>query len=291
MQKEGEMTTNATELVTQEAGQLPAMTFNRDQVDLIKRTVARGTTDDELALFLYTAKRTGLDPLIRQIYAVKRFNSKEGKEVMAIQTGIDGYRLISERTGKYAPGREPSFEERNGKLFSSTAYVKKFAGGTWHEVAATAHFDEYVQKDKSGNPTPMWNRMPRVMLSKCAEALALRRAFPAEMSGVYTHEEMGQAEATPTTAIEAETVPEPNGNDHKETEAPESIKRSAPTGTLISEAQSKRFYAIYKGAGKTDQEVRDYLLNRYSIETSRQITKDIYEEVCTWAAAKDAVEA
>jgi phage recombination protein Bet len=173
--------------------------LNRDQVELVKRTVAKGTSDDELKLFLYTCARTGLDPLAKQIHAIKRWSSRDKREVMSIQTGIDGYRLIAERTGRYAPGQQPTYEVDGGKLVSATAYVKKLVAGTWHEVAASAYWEEYVQTDRDGHPTPTWKRMPRLMLAKCAEALALRRAFPAEMSGVYTFDEMAQAE-TPDRA-------------------------------------------------------------------------------------------
>jgi len=188
------------EVQTLEKG--PALT--PEQVNLIKNTVARGTTNDELQLFLYTAKRTGLDPLLKQIHAVKRFDSREGREIMAIQTGIDGYRLIADRTGDYAPGKEPTYtEDAQGNLVSATAYVKKRTkDGEWHEVAATAYYSEYAQTTKDGKPTRMWAKMPHVMLAKCAESLALRRAFPAEMSGLYTSEEMGQAEVAHTETPE-----------------------------------------------------------------------------------------
>ena len=183
--------------------------WTKEQTDLIKQTVAKGATDDELKLFLYVCKRTGLDPLIRQIHAVKRWSSQEQRETMAIQTGIDGYRLIAERTGKYAPGKEPAYVERDGKLYSATAFVKKVVDGTWHEVGATAIYEEYVQRKKDGGPTSFWQRMPYLMLAKCAEALALRRAFPAEMSGIYTHEEMGSETPTEveTPAPKPEAIP------------------------------------------------------------------------------------
>jgi phage recombination protein Bet len=192
--------TETKQLAIVERAALVPMEFNESQVELIKKTVAKGTTNDELALFLYTCKRTGLDPLIRQIYAVKRGGASNQ---MSIQTGIDGYRLIAERTGKYAPGREPSFNEANGKIVSATAYVKKHVGGEWHEVAATAYFDEYAQKF-NGKLGAMWERMGHVMISKCAEALALRRAFPAEMAGVYTTEEMAQADVVDSHATSTE---------------------------------------------------------------------------------------
>ena len=168
--------------------------YSREQIDLIKKTVARGTTDEELQLFLYTAKRLGLDPLARQIHAVKRGQGQGA--TMSIQTGIDGYRLVAERTLKYAPGKKPEFTYyEDKKLESATAFVmKQTVDGKWHEVSATAYYDEYVQVKYDGTPNSMWKKMPRAMLSKCAEALALRKAFPAEFSGVYTHEEMAQAD-------------------------------------------------------------------------------------------------
>lgn len=169
------------------------------QVALIKKTVAKGTTDDELKLFLYTCRKTGLDPLIRQIYAVKRGGVSNQ---MSIQTGIDGYRLIAERTGKYAPGREPTWQENNGKIISATAYVRKFVNGQWLEIAATAFYDEYKQERG-----PMWVKMPHLMIAKCAEALVLRKAFPAEMAGVYTQEEMQQADNTETGTALPHTAP------------------------------------------------------------------------------------
>jgi len=172
----------------------PGYQMTAEQTDLIKKTVCKGATNDELALFLYTAKRTGLDALAKQIHAVKRGG------VMTIQTGIDGYRLIADRTGKYAPG--PISVVMNGaKVESATASVKKLVAGVWHDVTATAYYAEYASES-----SPMWKKMPRLMISKCAEALALRRAFPAELSGLYTVEEMGQADVTVHEATVVEAV-------------------------------------------------------------------------------------
>jgi phage recombination protein Bet len=153
------------------------------KVDLIKRMYCKNCTNDEIEIFIHACKKTGLDPISKQIYAIKRGG------VLTIQTGIDGLRLIAERTANYSPGRESTFvyDEKNN-LISATSYIKKrTADNTWHEVAACAYFDEFNAKQG------LWQKMPRVMLAKCAEAHALRKAFPAEMSGLYSSEEMEQA--------------------------------------------------------------------------------------------------
>ncbi len=185
------------------------LNFKDSYVQLIKDTFAKGATDDELALFLQTVKRTGLDPIARQLFLVKRYDAKLKTEVMSIQISIDGFRLIADRTDKYVPSKDPTFVFKGGTLESATAYIKKFVGGVWHDISATAYYDEYVQETKEGQPNRMWQKMPRLMLAKCAESLALRKAFPAELSGLYTVEEMGNDMPAPNlehqqAAIETE---------------------------------------------------------------------------------------
>lgn len=180
--------------------------FDNEKIKLLKDTICKGSTNEELQLFIHACKRCGLDPFMKQIHAVKRWDSNAHREVMSIQTGIDGYRLIAERTGRYVPGRETTYQyDSNGSLTSATAYIKKLAGdGSWHEVSATAFWSEYVASKKDGTPTNMWATKPHVMLGKCAEALVLRKAFPADLSGIYTAEEMEQASNTPSTISDDE---------------------------------------------------------------------------------------
>ena len=190
--------------------------YSASKLQLVKDTIARGATDDELALFLYTAHRAGLDPLARQIYCIQRWDSTLQRNVMSVQVSIDGLRLIADRTGRYAPGRASTYEyDKNGSLVAATAYVMKYVQGTWHEAAATAYYVEYVQTKKDGTPTAMWKSKPRIMLGKCAEALALRRAFPAELSGIYTPDEVGDDESRPAPVLTAasKTPPRETGVD------------------------------------------------------------------------------
>jgi len=169
-------------------------TFSKEKVELIKRTVAKGATDDELQIFMHQAKKTGLDPLAKQIY-FQKYKTKEGPR-MSIITGIDGYRLVAHRTGTYA-GVDPTkfegekFEGEVNVPVVATVTVYKIVQGHRCPFTASARWDQYYP---GGKLAFMWRKMPHLMLEKCAEALALRKAFPAELSGVYTAEEMHQAD-------------------------------------------------------------------------------------------------
>ncbi len=167
--------------------QQKALTLSQDQVDLIKRTYARGATDDELKLFLYQCEKRGLDPLSRQIYFQKR-KTKDGDQ-MTVLTAIDGYRLIADRTGKYAGCDDATFDDE-AKPSKATVTVYKMVGGMRCAFTASARWDEYYPGSGKGF---LWDKMPHTMLAKCAEALALRKAFPEELGGIYTPEEMDQA--------------------------------------------------------------------------------------------------
>jgi phage recombination protein Bet len=169
--------------------------LSREKIELIKKTVAKGATDLELELFFHACKRTGLDPLMKQIYAIKRWDNKDKIEKLTFQTGIDGYRLIADRTGQYAGSSDAEYTlGEDGFPDVAKVTVTKLVGGIPCQFSSAARWKEYVQLSKEGHPTSMWKKMPFLMLAKCAEALALRKAFPAELSGVYTHEEMQQAD-------------------------------------------------------------------------------------------------
>lgn len=179
--------------------------------ELVKSTVlkpkGRVATDAELALFAEQAVRTGLDPMARQIYGIFRKNGRTGQEEMTIQVGVDGLRSIAERTGHYAGGPAYMFcgQEKvwtdvwtdTTKPVAARATVLKAIGGAVIETTAIALWSEY------GASQNVWRDKPAHMLGKCAEALALRKAFPLNLSGLYTDDEMARADLPASAPVPA----------------------------------------------------------------------------------------
>lgn len=163
--------------------------IDESRIALWRKNYAPDASDIEFHNFVEIIRRTGLSPEARQIYMTSRWDRKKEKNVYTILTGIDGYRLVADRTGKYAGNDDPVFDdERKPSKASVTVY--KMVGNTRCPFTSSARWDQYYPGDAQGF---MWKKMPHLMLGKCAEALALRKAFPAELSGLYTNEEMEQS--------------------------------------------------------------------------------------------------
>lgn len=228
-------------------------------LSLVRRTVAKDCNEDEFNIFIAMCRALQLDPLRKQAYAFvfkkkEKKNAKgeviqEGSRQLTLVTSIAGFRTIADRTGNYRPDEDAGilyFEEAAKDpatnplgLIKAVICVWKFSHGDWHKVTAEAYWDEYAPikdewgEDESGkwrltgrrslDTSGQWGKMPRVMLAKVAEAAALRKAFPDELSNVHGDEEIDRQkflDLTPAEAVEA-------GN------ADERMKRIGGSKTII----------------------------------------------------------
>ena len=156
-------------------------------------------------LYAKICVETQLNPFRKQIHFIRRGNT------YTVQVGIDGYRSIADRTGLYAGSDDYAFDDEKSPN-KATVTVYKMVNGVRCPFTASARMSEYKPQDVKMQF--MWNKMPNLMLGKCAESLALRKAFPNELSGTYTDEEMQQADSPKDKIINAklEKPQETNGD-------------------------------------------------------------------------------
>lgn len=206
--------------------------FRAPQVALIRR-MNQDCNDDEFNQFMHVAAGLGLDPLKKQIYAFVFSKDKPDKRRMSIIVGIDGFRAVAKRSGSYRPDdRSARFvidpaavdAARNPLgLISAEVTCYQFAQGAWFPVTAIAYWDEFAPVTEDGTwedsttgkrffkgngkyrldpAKDNWRKMPRVMLAKCAEAQAIRRGWPEDLSAIYSDEEIDRARTIDLTATE-----------------------------------------------------------------------------------------
>ena len=280
----------------------PAPPVSKKEFELIKRTVAKGATNEELHLFNYDCRRRGVSPLDGLIY----FTKVNGKYTPI--TSIDFLRSQAASTGEYAGNTDAIFsDDEDGHPLSATVTVCRLVQGQRCDFTATARFSEYLPRAGSH----MWEKMPRTMVAKCAEALALRKGFPQETSGLYTADEMEQAEPAyaPTTTTQPvlgspvlgspvldEEPPPPDDPPDSMMfveEAPVTRPMTQPARQrngndtrVISEKQAKRLFAITANAGRLHDDVDAYMKATFGYDSRSQIQRSDYEAICDFAAGQ-----
>lgn len=260
--------------------------FTSQQVAALNQLGVQDASQGDLMLFLNQAQRTGLDPFSKQIYMIGRRQQVNGKWVtkQTIQVGIDGFRLIARRAA-----------DANHETLSMDDVLWADPKGNWHDMwiwptppaaakvvvhrgegrfSAVAAYTEYVgtRHDKATGrqvPTSMWASKPALMLAKCAEALALRKAFPQELSGLYTSDEMQQADnnrqPTPTPA----PAPAP-------AQAPAQSATTPDGEPMASDEQTQRINELLRqgGVGNATQASAAFKsLCGHEIDTAAKLTR------------------
>lgn len=295
------MSSTAIAKVSENVSLAERMGYDAEKLEFIRAEIASGAPNLKLEYFLSFCKAKGLDPTARQVYYIRRDKSVKvdgqwiKEPTWTIQIGIDGFRSLAEASGEYDGQDDPEFKyDDQGRLLAAT--VRVYRKGMAKPVPGTAFFDEYVQTDRDGAPNSMWKRMPHSQLGKCAEALALRKAFPSKLGGLYTNDEMGQADSaryvTPIRAVEtpparvaepqdvapvvaeeakyfapgataataAQTVPvvDPDEEDDEDGDPPLEIEDRKPRGEvqLISEVQTRAIESICKAKNIADVQLR-----------------------------------
>lgn len=193
--------------------------FTPAQITALESLGVQKAQPAEVAMFFDQCQRTGLSPWARQIYMIGRWDKRLGREKYQVQVSIDGLRLVAERTAQYEGQTAPQWCGDDGvwrEVWLSKDAPAAARVGVWREkfrepAYGVARLDAYMPLTRDGSPSGLWRTMPDVMLAKCAEALALRKAFPMELSGLYTTDEMQQADrpveqSRPVETVEAEVV-------------------------------------------------------------------------------------
>ncbi len=265
----------------------------KDQYELVVRTVAKGLDENELGLFFYECKRRGVHPLDRMIYAIKRKdNSEEGAAArVTFQCSIDYYRAAAEDTGKYLAQEPVVFGEQMSlskacksgaghddvvvpEFATATVVRKNEEDGETMKISATAYFREYYPGERMGH---MWRKMPFGQLAKCAEALALRKAFPRKLGGLYVNEEVERPtddipfakdtvkpkeKPLPAPSSPAPQQPREPGQDEGEGEAPQRTFWQIPN-QMDSKIKMDLYNELMNRAGG-DTEIAEGLLKEAS---------------------------
>ena len=155
---------------------------NNEMLLALRNTVAPGLSDSEFRLFAEMCRATGLNPALKEIWAIKAGGR------LQLMTGINGFLKIANSHPQF-DGMEVENTFEGTQLVSCT--VKVHRKDRKFPAIATAYMAEYAK------PTPIWKQMPSVMLAKCAKSLAIREAFIQELGGLYTAEEMPASFAAP----------------------------------------------------------------------------------------------
>lgn len=268
--------------------------YTEDQRRLILETCCGGASKEEAEALIGIAEARGMNVLAQECYFVKRWDRAKGREVWAVQAAIDSFRIRAEQTGLYNGQDEPEYEhDDKGRV--TLARVRVYRKDWDRPMIGVARWDEYVQLTKDGKPTSFWARMPYNQLAKCAEALALRKAFPKVLAKIYTPEEMAQADNPETGAprpqrgpIKAPALPS-STREQQEEQLPKQLEASVDLLERAVDANDMLMHATTMGelheAWSFVMELRRQGLSGKPVEDMRQLKERRKSELSNETAA------
>lgn len=280
------------------------------QVAALRHIGVEKANEGDLTVFHHVCQRTGLDPFARQIYMIGRESSElvngQWQKVtkQTIQTGIDGFRLIgrraADRAGHNVSVSAPEWAHEDGswrpvwiKAWGHPVAARVTIRRNGEPFEAVALFEEYAQTKRSGDLTRMWEQRPAGQIAKCAEALAWRMAFPQDLSGIYTDDEMGQADNAqhdvPRQQRAAGLAAALDGASEVEA-VPTSYEDDEPADGPLTDRTRGRLFALFseRGIEDRDEQIRGiaHIIGRQIESRSELSEADAQQVIAVLAGAQ-----
>ena len=238
--------------------------WTKDQhAALVAMGIPREASSAELGVFLHQCQRTGLDPFSKQIYLIYRQSYENGRTVNkpTTQVGIDGFRVIRDRIAR-RDGVAVEYDETywyspDGQVHDMWLWDEPPAACKFtvlvdgRRFPAKLRFNEYAQRKKDGALNKMWTEKPAHMIEKCAEAEALRRAFPNDMAGVMLEDAAPLPEDMPAPAPQRVTAEQARARTQTVTATVETVTTDVPPAQAAATPEAAGSASPVAGAGGT----------------------------------------
>lgn len=236
---------------------LPQSLSEEEIFNVLSNSLYPGAQRESIMLVRNYCRAAGLDPMLKPVHIVPMFcatgkKDSKGYDIKAmrdvIMPGIGMYRIQASRSGEYAGASEPEFgadvtEDLDGVSVTFPKWCKitikrKLINGVIAEFTAIEYWKEnYATKSKSSAPNAMWAKRPYGQIAKCAEAQALRKAFP-EVGSAPTADEMEGKEIDVTPQEEVKAIKQPTSKSAPKEEEKHSEVIDGETGEVVKSNQS-----------------------------------------------------
>lgn len=264
------MSDNKNEL-TQHTSQAPALAMDeKELLGVLQSSLYTGASEASVKLVVGYCKATGLDVMQKPVHIVPMWDRESRSMRDVIMPGIGLYRTQASRSGEYAGVSDPEFGQDTTETIdgctitypiSCKVVVKRLlSNGVIADFSATERWKEnYAVKggqQKSQAPNAMWYKRPYAQLAKCAEAQALRKAFP-ECGSQPTADEMegkqiditDEVNSHSTSAASTDAAPRTKEDVLKDIEwakSEDELRKVAGDASKLSDDERKEVKAAYR---------------------------------------------